>query len=111
MGLELKFYRQEDGSVFVDFFADPKFEGYSRIIHRGIVFTMLDSAMTHCLLMENILALTGRLSIKHSTSIQTGSTVKLGVRIVDQAHKMFVLEGMALADGRRFQTQRPNIGA
>jgi len=101
MGLGLKFYRQEDGSVFGDFFADPKFEGYSGIIHGGIVATLLDSAMTHCLLMENIPALTGRLSIKYSTPIRTGTAVKLEARIVDQFHEMFILEGKALVDGKR----------
>jgi acyl-coenzyme A thioesterase PaaI-like protein len=51
MGFRLKFHKQEDGSVFRNFFADPKFESYSGIVHRGIVATLLDSAMTHCLLM------------------------------------------------------------
>jgi acyl-coenzyme A thioesterase PaaI-like protein len=101
MGLGLKFYRQEDGSVFGDFFAHPKFEGYSGIIHGGIVATLLDSAMTHCLLMENIPALTGRLSIKYSTPIRTGTAVKLEARIVDQVHEMFILEGKALVDGKK----------
>ncbi len=101
MGLGLTFYRQEDGSVFGDFFADPKFEGYSGIIHGGIVATLLDSAMTHCLLTENIPALTGRLSIKYSTPIRTGTAVKLEARIVDQIHEMFIVEGKAFVDGKR----------
>ena len=63
MGLGLKFYKNEDGTIFGNFFADPKYEGYSGIVHGGIVATLLDSAMTHCLLIQNIPALTGRLSI------------------------------------------------
>lgn len=101
MGLGLKFNKHEDGTVFGNFFADPKFEGYSGIIHGGIVATLLDSAMTHCLLMEDIPALTGRLSIKYSAPIRTGTVVKLEARIVDQFHEMFILEGKALVDGKR----------
>jgi acyl-coenzyme A thioesterase PaaI-like protein len=101
MGLGLKFYKREDGTVFGNFFADPKFEGYSGIIHGGIVATLLDSAMTHCLLMKDIPALTGRLSIKYSIPIRTGTVVKLEARIVDQFHEMFILEGKALVDGKR----------
>src|SRR4030043_1374963 len=101
MGLGLKFYKHEDGTVFGNFFADPKFEGYSGIIHGGIVATLLDSAMTHCLLMEDIPALTGRLSIKYSTPIRAGTVVRLEARIVDQFHEMFILEGKALVDGKR----------
>jgi acyl-coenzyme A thioesterase PaaI-like protein len=76
IGLGLKFHKREDGTVFGNFFADPKFEGYSGIIHGGIVATLLDSAMTHCLLMEDIPGLTGRLSVKYSAPIRTGTVVK-----------------------------------
>jgi acyl-coenzyme A thioesterase PaaI-like protein len=101
IGLGLKFYKNEDGAVFGGFFADPKYEGYSGIIHGGIIATLLDSAMTHCLLMKDIPALTGRLSIKYSTPIRTGTAVKLEARIVDQFHEMFIQEGKALVDGKR----------
>jgi acyl-coenzyme A thioesterase PaaI-like protein len=100
-GLVLKFYRHEDGTVFGNFFADSKYEGYSGIIHGGITATLLDSAMAHCLLMEKIPALTGRLSIKYSIPIRTGTAVKLEAWIVDQFHEMFILEGEALVDGKR----------
>jgi len=100
-GLRLKFRKREDGSVWGDFFADPKFEGYSGIIHGGIIATLLDSAMTHCLLMKDIPALTGRLSIKYSTPIRTGTVVKLEARIVDQFHEMFILQGKAWVDGKK----------
>lgn len=101
LGLGLKFHKHEDGTVFGNFFADPKFEGYSGIIHGGIIATLLDSAMTHCLLMKDIPALTGRLSIKYSTPIRTGTVVKLEARIVGQFHEMFILQGKAWVDGKR----------
>ena len=100
-GMGLKFYRHEDGTVFGNFFADPKYEGYSGIIHGGIVATLLDSAMTHCLLMKDIPAFTGRLSVKYSIPIGTGTVVKVEARIVDQLHGMFILQGKALVDGKR----------
>ena len=100
-GMGLKFYKHEDGAVFGNFFADPKYEGYSGIIHGGIVATLLDSAMTHCLLMKGIPALTGRLSIKYSIPIRTGTVVKLEARIVDRLHEMFILQGKALVGGKR----------
>jgi acyl-coenzyme A thioesterase PaaI-like protein len=100
-GLRLKFYKQEDGSVLGYFFADPKFEGYSGIIHGGIIATLLDSAMTHCLLVKGIPALTGRLSVKYSIPIQTGALIRLEAKIVNKKHKMFFLEGKALVDGKK----------
>jgi acyl-coenzyme A thioesterase PaaI-like protein len=100
-GLQLKFDKDEDGTVFGNFFADPKFEGYSGIIHGGIIATLLDSVMTHCLFMNDIPALTGRLSIKYSVPIRTGTVVRLEANIVDQFHEMFILEGKAWVDGKR----------
>mgnify|MGYP001563891342 CR=1 FL=1 len=101
LGLGLKFYKDKDNTVFGSFFADRKFEGYSGIIHGGIIATLLDSVMTHCLLLQDIPALTGRLSIKYSAPIRTGTVVKLEAKIVDQFHEMFMLEGKALVDGKR----------
>jgi len=101
MGLGLTFYKDEDGAVSGNFFADPKYEGYSGIIHGGIIATLLDSAMTQCLLMKDIPALTGRLSIKYSTPIRTGTVVKLEARIVGLFHEMFILEGKAFVGGKR----------
>lgn len=101
LGLELKFYRNEDGTVFGNFFADSKYEGYSGIVHGGIIATLLDSVMTHCLLMKDIPALTGRLSIKYSTPIRTGTVVELEARIIDHFHQMFILEGKVSVDGKK----------
>lgn len=100
-GMGLKFYKHEDGTVFGNFFADPKYEGYSGIIHGGIVATLLDSAMTHCLLMKDIPALTGRLSIKYSIPIRTGKVVKVEAGIVDEHRGIFILQGKALVDGKK----------
>jgi acyl-coenzyme A thioesterase PaaI-like protein len=100
IGLGLRFYKNEDGVVYGNFFADPKFEGYPGIIHGGIVATLLDSAMTHCLLMKDIPALTGRLSIKYSTPIRTGTVVKLEAKVIDESHKIFFLKGRAFVDGK-----------
>lgn len=101
LGLRLQFHKQEDGSVSGNFFADQKFEGYSGIVHGGIIATLLDSAMTHCLLMKDIPALTGRLSIKYSTTIRTGVMVRLEARIVDESRKIFFLEGRASVEGKK----------
>jgi uncharacterized protein (TIGR00369 family) len=100
-GLGLKFHKEEDGSVFGDFLADTKFESYSGIVHGGIIATLLDSAITHCLFVKGIPAVTGRLSIKYSIPIRTGSVVRLEAKMVNTFHKIFVLEGKALVNGKK----------
>jgi len=101
MGLGLKFNKEEDGSVFGEFLADPKFESYSGIVHGGIIATLLDSAMTHCLFVKGIPAVTGRLSIKYSLPIRTGSIVRLEAKMVNTSRNIFILEGKALVNGKK----------
>ena len=100
-GLRLKFHKQEDGSVLGYFFSDPRFEGYPGMVHGGIIATLLDSAMTHCLLRNGVPALTGRLSIRYSLPIRTGMVIKLEARVVNQSHGVFMLEGKAFVEGKK----------
>jgi hypothetical protein len=51
--------------------------------------------------MKDIPALTGRLSIKYSTPIRTGTVVKLEAKIVKKSHRIFFLEGKALVEGKK----------
>lgn len=100
-GLRLKFREKDDDSVVGYFTADPRFEGYSSIVHGGIIATLLDSAMSHCLFKKGIMAITGRLSIRYSCPIRVGTVVKLEARIIKRSHKIFFLEGKAFVEEKR----------
>ena len=100
-GLRLHFDGKGDGFVSGYFVADEKFEGYSGIVHGGILATLLDSAMAHCLFKKGILALTGRLSIRYSFPVRIGRLVKLEARIVKRSHKIFFLEAEAFVEGKK----------
>jgi len=100
-GLRLSFQEKEDGSVVGYFTADPKFEGYSGMVHGGIIATLLDSAMTHCLLKKGIFALTGRLSIRYSSPIRVGTVVKLEARVMKRLHKLFFLQAKAFVEEKK----------
>jgi uncharacterized protein (TIGR00369 family) len=100
-GLRLNFHGREDGSVWGDFIADPRFEGYSGMVHGGIIATLLDSAMTHCLLHKGISAITGRLSVRYLSPIPIGSVVQLNAQMVKMAHRIFFMESQAFVDGKQ----------
>ncbi|RPJ34126.1 MAG: PaaI family thioesterase [Deltaproteobacteria bacterium] len=100
-GLHLNFHAREDGSVWGNFIADPKFEGYSGMIHGGIIATLLDSAITHCLLHKGVSALTGRLSVRYLSPIPIGSIVQLKAQMLKTAHRIFFMEGQAFVDGKQ----------
>ena len=93
--------KEEDGTVSGEFLADTKFESYPGIVHGGIIATLLDSAMTHCLFVKGIPAVTGRLSIKYSLPIRIGSVVRLEAKMVNTSRNIFILEGKALVNGKK----------
>jgi uncharacterized protein (TIGR00369 family) len=101
VGLRLKFDERDDGSVVGYFTADPRFEGYPGIVHGGIIATLLDSAMSHCLFKKGLMPLTGRLSIRYSCPIRVGTVVKLEARIIKRSHKIFFLEGKAIVEEKK----------
>ena len=109
-GLRLNFQKQADGSVRADFIADPKFEGYSGMVHGGIIATILDSAMTHCLLYKGIFAVTGRLSVRYLSPIPIGSIIQLKAQMVKMAHRIFFIEGQAFVERQsRRHVPNPNL--
>ncbi len=42
----------EDGCVYTDFFVDRRFEGYTNVVHGGMIFGVLDVILWYIILME-----------------------------------------------------------
>jgi len=67
--LNLVFRAGEDGTVRGQFKGSPEFQGYDGILHGGVVASLLDSAMTHCLFHQGIQAVTGDLHVRFVRSV------------------------------------------
>ncbi|SNR86285.1 PaaI family thioesterase [Desulfurobacterium atlanticum] len=61
-GLKLEF-KKENGKVYTTFFLDKYYQGYSNIIHGGVISMILDEAMAH-LQTEEERFLTGKITVK-----------------------------------------------
>ena len=42
----------EDHRVYTDFFVDRRFEGYTNVVHGGMIFGVLDVILWYVILME-----------------------------------------------------------
>lgn len=62
IGLQLAFYRGDEG-VYAEFTPGEVYEGYTRMIHGGIVSTILDEAMSWAVIDSGRLAVTARMSV------------------------------------------------
>lgn len=59
------------------------FQGYRGILHGGIIASLLDASMTHCLFHHGIQAVTADLQIRFLKPVPCVAPLKLWARIVD----------------------------
>jgi uncharacterized protein (TIGR00369 family) len=62
--LGLRFRIGDAGEVCAQFQAHPALQGYEGILHGGVISSMLDAAMTHCLFHRGVRALTAELHVR-----------------------------------------------
>jgi acyl-coenzyme A thioesterase PaaI-like protein len=63
-GLRLQFKKCEAGEMVAEWTPDPEFEGYRKIVHGGIVSTVLDEAMAKVVAASGEQALTAELRVR-----------------------------------------------
>ncbi len=52
-------------------------QGYDGIMHGGVLSALLDTAMAHCLLHEDIEAMTGELNVRFYDPVDCNSTLSI----------------------------------
>lgn len=53
-----------DGTARAHFRIDPRFAGWTRIVHGGVMATVLDEAMAHAAIAAGVRAVTARLEVR-----------------------------------------------
>jgi acyl-coenzyme A thioesterase PaaI-like protein len=91
LGLALRYAPQPDGSVSASFLGNCTLEGYSGLLHGGLIATLLDGAMTNCLFARGIRGLTAELKVRYHASVAASEEVFLQAWLEDDAHELFQL--------------------
>ena len=90
-GLGLTFRRSGDDAVSAEWSCKEKYRSYPGIVHGGIVATILDSAMTNCLLVRGIPAVTAEMHIEYLRPLRVGETVTVSALLVRARPPLFIL--------------------
>ena len=77
MGLALHYVPQADGSVSATFLGNSALEGYSGLLHGGLIAAMLVGSMTICLFARGIRGLTAELKVRYHESVTASEEVFL----------------------------------
>ncbi|MDI6827880.1 MAG: PaaI family thioesterase [Armatimonadota bacterium] len=99
-GLGLTFDQDEAGNVLTEWFCEEKYQSYPGIVHGGVVATLLDCAMTNCLLMRGIPAVTANMCVEYQEPVRVGNMVKVRARLLRSRSPLFVLEAEVIQNGR-----------
>ena len=93
-GLQLTFYRNEDGNgVWAPFTPTAAFEGYGGIIHGGIICTLLDEVMAWSLYRQQTWAVTGQLNTRFRKPVEVGVPVRLVGRLEEHRGRLLQVRG------------------
>ncbi len=103
-GLHLKFdYTGEHVSTTLAF--AQKFQGYSSIVHGGLISTVLDETMVTLLNRMGHLAVTAELSVRFLSPLSIGQTVTVTADLIEVRGRTFRVAATAtLPDGTRIAT-------
>jgi acyl-coenzyme A thioesterase PaaI-like protein len=93
---KLKFSTDRSGKTCTQFQGDNNFQGYNGILYGGIITTLLDATMTHCLFYHGIAAFTGDLRVRFVHPIPYDAAVHLQAQIVKTRKSIYVLRAEAI---------------
>jgi len=90
--LGLSFNRTVNGGVSASCNACEAHQGYDGILHGGMIASLLDSAMTHCLFKQGIEAVTAELNVRYLQPVPCGSSVMLHAKLVHERPPFYQLK-------------------
>lgn len=99
-GLRLDFRPSENGGVQATFDCKKVYEGYTDVLHGGVVAALLDGAMTNCLFAHDHPGVTGELTVRFRHPVAIGAVATVRAWIVNRVPPLYVLKAELLQDGR-----------
>jgi acyl-coenzyme A thioesterase PaaI-like protein len=75
-GLQLAFHADARGGVWADFVPAERFEGYTGMVHGGVISAVLDEVMAWSLYRNEIWAVTGELSVRFRAPVEVGDATR-----------------------------------
>ena len=80
--------------------ADAKWQGYAGVMHGGMISTLLDAAMTHCLFHHEIQAMTASLKVRFLAPVPCGGEIEVRATLSERRRHMYSLDAELVSSGR-----------
>lgn len=105
-GFHLKFEVADDGSVMASFQCTKALEGYPGILHGGVISTILDGAMGHCMFARGQTTVTVEMTTRFRHPVKTGREATVQARITRSSHPLYLLEAEIIQGGEVMVTAK-----
>jgi acyl-coenzyme A thioesterase PaaI-like protein len=105
-GLRLEFTIAPDGGVASEWIAPRRLESYPGRVHGGVVSTLLDAAMTHCLFAHGRTAVTGELRVRFRLPVDSTRPLTVRAWLCGEAAPLLLTEAELTQDGEVKATAR-----
>ena len=94
----------DGGGVQATFRGHERLQGYEGLLHGGVIASLLDAAMTHCLFHHQVHAVTARLEISYLEPVPLGVPLVIRARPVSMRPTLCRLEAEVEWEGRTLAT-------
>jgi acyl-coenzyme A thioesterase PaaI-like protein len=84
-------FAMRNGVAHARFQAYPGLRGYDGLLHGGVIASLLDAAMTHCLFHQDVQAVTGDLRVRFVRPVACHMAVDLSAWIVSATPPLYRL--------------------
>jgi uncharacterized protein (TIGR00369 family) len=98
-GLHLKFKMAKDGSLKAKFQCDKSFEGYPGSLHGGVIMSIFDGAMGHCMFARGQTAVTVEMTTRFRHPVLTGQSATVSAYITRVSYPLYLLKAEIIQDG------------
>ena len=98
--LGLQFLPSEDDWVQTTFRGHERLQGYEGILHGGVIASLLDAAMTHCLFHHGVHAVTAALDIRYMEAVPLEVPLVVKARPVSMRPTLYRLQAQVEWEGR-----------
>lgn len=99
-GLQLDFVSVEDEGITATFICDKALEGYPGVVHGGIVSSILDGAMGHCMFSRGQVAVTVEMTTRFRHPVVTNQQAIVSAHVTRFYHPLCLLETEIVQDGK-----------
>lgn len=96
----LKFKKNDDGTVSTTFTGNRNLQGYTGVMHGGVLSALLDTAMAQCLLHQDIEAVTGELTVRYLEQVDCDGTLDIKAWIDSSLPPLYHLKSQIRIDGK-----------